>query len=168
MSLSRLIEEAHAKHMQTASAEDVKRKWDNTGNIAERIGGAINFFIPGGGQGAKVIGGYQAGLATGHPVVGAFIGREAALGAASNHVDGINVKDVYTKNNMINKAAVLAGILGGAGTISSSLTGSPTELYDGVVPGGAYTLAGGTAAAVAATPAIKYGLGKALGSKQPK
>jgi len=168
VSLSRLIEEAHAKHTQTPSAEYVKYMWDNTGNVAERVGSLIGSLAPGAGIGARAVGGYQAGLATGHPVVGAIFGREAALGAASNHIKDINVKDVYTKNNMINKAFFFGGTIGAAKHISMKETGSPTGLYDDLVPGGAYTVAGGLAVAAAASPAVKYGLGKAFGSKQLK
>jgi len=166
--LVNLIEEAYLLHENEKKRSEVVEKWDNTGNNAMRASSSLEF-IPhvGGffGKLARLYGGYQAGNAMGHPVVGKLFGREAALGAASNHVNGIKLSDVYSKNNMINRGLVGLGMVGGILTAGESLYDNPVSLLDTSKGKALATIA---VASPTITPAISYGLGKAFGSKKPE
>jgi len=165
--LVNLIEEAYLLHENEKKKSETVERWDNKGNTAMRVAAGLNTIpLAGGylGAGAQMVGGYQAGKAIGHPVAGTLLGREAALGAASNYNDNVSLKDAYTKNNMINRGLLAAGALGGLTLGSEFVLHDPTAIYDSGI--------GKTAAGIAATspliaPAMGYGLGKVFGSRNP-
>ena len=158
-----LIEGYLPQQITEMTAQEARRKFDTTGNTAERIAGGISA-IPGVGSTGiglipRAVANYQTGDALGHRVAGTLLGREAALGAASKHTPGISVGDVYTKNNMINKAiggfGAMAGVMG-----TNHLIGDGNPMVDAI---------GLTAPLTSMTiaPAMSYGLGKVFGSRKP-
>lgn len=140
----------------------------NRANNMERIGGAANI-IPGPvsmiGIPAHMYAGYQAGNGLGHPVAGTLLGRDGAAGAVSKYDKNLRLKDVYTKNNMINKAVGGAA----AGALTGAVLASDGDLSTGEALGGA-VLGAPAGAAISATvaPAIGYGLGKVFGRKSTR
>lgn len=106
---------------------------------------------------ATIVNGYQAGEHAGHPVVGAMLGRNAAIGAMSKHDKNVSIGDVYTKKNVASKAT--QGAIGGA--VLGGMLGGPAGAAIGATANGI--------AAGAIAPAAGYGLGKVFGStKSPK
>jgi hypothetical protein len=100
--------------------------------------------------------GYETGKRVGHPVAGAILGREAAIGATSKHDDKVSIGDVYTKKNILMRTAEGAILGGTAGAISAGPVGAAIG-----------TLAGATISG-AVKPAVGYGLGKIFGSTKPE
>jgi len=164
--LVNLIEEAYLLHENEKKKSSIARKWDNTGNDSMRLSGIFEL-IPGHGATmgriARLYSGLRAGEAVGHPNVGA-LGREAALGAVSKHNDNVSLSDVYTKNNMINRGMVSAGVLGSLFTAGEVMNNDPTAILD--TDAGKFA-AGYALASPTIIPAISYGLGKVFGSKKP-
>ena len=124
---SNIIEERSANY----TSDSMKQAFNNTGNKTERIAGGLPYV----GPVAGAVAGYRVSNAAGgdHPITGIAIGREGVMGAASNNVNNINVKDVYTKRNLVTKGimgAIAGGLAGGlAGTNNDILNdtfGSPS------------------------------------------
>lgn len=160
--LSKLIEEAYVLH-ENQKAKTRAETWDNTGNTMERIAGLADV-VPFGGSGLRTVSGFQAGHEIGHPIAGALVGREGALGAASRHDKSIGIGDVYTKKNMLNHAiAAGAGLVGMAGA-GELIHHNPEALFN--TPEGAIA-AGTVAAAPLVTPGAKYLTGKIAGTNTP-
>jgi len=142
--------------------------WDNTGNNMVRLGELMNVIPIIGtyiGRIPKTYAGYKTGEKLGHPTIGALFGREAVLGAASKHDPSISLKNVYTKNNLINRGIGSAATLGGAAIAGEVIDDNPLYLYeDPYIAAGLLSYA---ALYPIAAPAVSYKLGEWLGDKIP-
>lgn len=133
------------------TADQIKQSFEDTGHTMSRYLGSIPLLGSPANMNAATRVDLNAGQ--GHPSVAKFFGREGVVGAASNNVDGITIKDVYTPKNIKTRfiqGAIVPSIVGGS-------IGGPV----GAIAAG--TIGGGLNATI--TPAINYGLGRANGRK---
>lgn len=175
-------------------ANQVKQIFNNHGNTAERIAAplaAIPIIGGLGSQGALTVGGYQVGSKIGHPIAGALLGKDGAVGAASKNVKGLSIKDVYTPKNILNKGLLAAGVIGGAYAGDELGDAITRSAYDNASPetqnqlphlkdydhkfmgndtlGDIQKIGVGSALLLPATaPALRYGAGKLFGKKYNK
>lgn len=194
--IKRIIQEGYSYGdlLENLNANQVRETFNNRGNVAERVGAALNTVPITNIVTAPVsnmVAGYQVGKDVGHPVVGAIGGREAAIGAASKNVSGLSIKDVYTPKNMLNKALIGAGAIGGLYAGDELTDAMSRSIYNDVSPevqkdfeylkdydhkfmgdDGLGKMqkfgAGIIGAGVAATPAVRYGFGKVFGRRNSK
>jgi len=111
----------------------------------------------------NMVNGYLAGRKNGHPIAGALLGREGAVGAMSKHDKDVSIGDVYTKKNMFSRG-LNGAIVGGLTGAAAGMRHGPHGILAGALTGAA---AGGVLGSTVA-PGMGYGLGKVFGSKKPK
>ena len=132
------------------NANQTKEVFNNTGNKTELVS---NFLPMPVGSVIDSVAGYRVGDKVGHPVAGIIVGRDGAMGAASNNINGISVGDVYTPKNMAIKAA--PGAISGA--VVGGMLGGPAGALGGAVAGGI--------ARPIIEPGLNYGLGTLFGKR---
>ena len=172
--IKRIIQEGYSYGdlLENLNANQVRETFNNRGNVAERVGAALNT-VPitniVTSPISRGVAGYQVGKDVGHPVVGVLGGRDAAIGAASNNISGLSVKDVYTPKNILNKALIGAGAIGGLYAVDELMAPEDhTFMGDDTLGKVQKVNAGVIGAGVAATPAIGYGFGKVFGRRNSK
>ena len=172
--IKRIIQEGYSYEdlLENLNASQIRETFNNRGNVAERVGAALNTVPITGMITAPVsnmVAGYQVGKDVGHPVVGTIGGREAAIGAASKNVSGLSIKDVYTPKNMLNKALIGAGAIGGLYAVDELMAPEDhTFMGDDNLGKVQKVNTGVIGAGVAAAPAIRYGFGKVFGRRNSK
>ena len=172
--IKRIIQEGYSYGdlLENLNANQVRETFNNRGNVAERVGAALNTVPITGMITAPVsnmVAGYQVGKDVGHPVVGTIGGRDAAIGAASKNVSGLSVKDVYTPKNMLNKALLGAGAIGGLYAGDELIAPEDHTFMGDSALGDSQRLSAGIIGATVATmPAVRYGFGKVFGRRNSK
>ena len=172
--IKRIIQEGYSYGdlLENLNANQVRETFNNRGNVAERVGAALNTVPITNIVTAPVsnmVAGYQVGKDVGHPVVGTIGGREAAIGAASKNVSGLSIKDVYTPKNMLNKALIGAGAIGGLYAVDELMAPEDhTFMGDDDLGKTQKVNTGVIGATVAAMPAVRYGFGKVFGRRNSK
>ena len=176
LNIKKMILEGHTyENVVLTVLEEAGRRaeiFNNTGNTMERVSWGLNSVPFDAGPIAaiptKMVSGYQTGKALGHPVVGTLIGRDAALGATSNYDKNVNIKDVYTKKNLFNKALGAAGAIGSMYAANELLVPDHQFMGDDSLGNIQKTGAAIGAGMAVAAPAIGYGYGKLFGRRSPK
>ena len=172
--IKRIIQEGYSYGdlLENLNANQVRETFNNRGNVAERVGAALNtvpFASTITSPISNMVAGYQVGKDVGHPVVGVLGGREAPIGAASNNVSGLSIKDVYTPKNILNKALIGAGTIGGLYAADELLAPEDHTFMGDSALGDSQRLSAGLIGATVATmPAVRYGFGKVFGRRNSK
>ena len=191
--IKRIIQEGYSYGdlLENLNANQVRETFNNRGNVAERIAAPASAIplvggIPSGIS--QAIGGYQVGSKIGHPIAGAVLGRDGAVGAASKNVKGLSVKDVYTPKNILNKSLLAAGAIGGLYAGDELTDAMSRSIYNDVSPevqkdfeylkdydhkfmgndtvGNMQKIIAGSALLTPAIlPGLRYGAGKVFGKK---
>jgi hypothetical protein len=84
-------------------AKAIKNDYEN-GTLSDLGSSAIGGVVPF----ANPVSGVYQGRRTGHPIAGFFGGKPAALGAASNNVEGISLSDAFTTTNVAGNLGIFA------------------------------------------------------------
>ena len=172
--IKRIIQEGYSYGdlLENLNANQVRETFNNRGNVAERVGAALDtvpFASTITSPISNMVAGYQVGKDVGHPVVGTIGGREAAIGAASKNVSGLSIKDVYTPKNMLNKALIGAGAIGGLYAVDELMAPEDhTFMGDDTLGKVQKVNTGVIGAGVATMPAVRYGFGKVFGRRNSK
>jgi len=101
-----LIEEA--KIMDARLAQQIKDNYH--GNTLSNIGGSAVGSVLTNGLSIPAAGLYQ-GMQNSHPIAGMLNGPAGSLGAVSNNVEGISLKDAFNKTNVAGNLGVLSPIV---------------------------------------------------------
>ncbi len=101
--------------------------------------------------------GYMSGKELNHPLAGLFLGAEGAAGARSmsDEKANIDIKDVYTQENIIKRAALMGIPAAAIGAMLAGPAGAAAAGATGAIIGGGIK------------PGANYGLGKVFGDRNP-